>query len=156
MSTDSLDNVDRAILFELQRDARHNTNAEIADRVGVSASTVGKRITRLEEEGVIEGYRPQINYERAGFPLHVMFICTAAITDREDMIYEALKMGTVVNVYEMMTGQRNVHIQVVGRTNDDITQSAQRIDDIGFTVNDEILMRGEYPQPAVVLGDEEA
>ena len=152
MSDETLDDVDRTILYELQRDARNNTNAEIAERVGVSPSTVGKRITRLEEDGVIRGYRPEIDYERAGFPLHVVFICTASITDRETLIESVLNMDTVVNVQEMMTGERNVLIEVVGRTNDEVTRAARRIDELGFTVTDEILKRAEYPQPSVVFG----
>lgn len=150
MDDETLDDLDRAILYELQRDAR-NTNADIADEVGVSPSTVGKRISRLEEEGVIKGYRPEIDYERAGFPLHVVFICTTSITDREPLIEEVLHIDTVVNVQEMMTGERNVLIEVVARTNEEVTQAALRIDDLGFTVADEILKRAEYPQPSVVF-----
>lgn len=153
MESHTLDKVDRAILFHLQENARHNTNAEIADRIGVSPSTVGKRITELEEKGVIKGYRPEIDYERAGFPLHVLFVCTAPITDRDSLIEETLGIDTVVNVQEMMTGQRNVLIEVVGRTNDDITRAARTIDGLGFTVTDEILKRAEYPQPSIVFGD---
>lgn len=150
-----LDDLDRAILYELQRDARNNTNTEIADRVDVSPSTVGKRITRLEEEGIIKGYRPEIDYEQAGFPLHVVFVCTTSITDRESLIEEALGVDTVVNVQEMMTGERNVLIEVVARTNADVTKAARRIDDLGFTVTDEILKRAEYPQPSVVFSKPE-
>jgi DNA-binding Lrp family transcriptional regulator len=47
---------------------------EIAEEVDVSASTVRNRIDRLEEAGVIEGYYPKINYERANFPLHVLLL----------------------------------------------------------------------------------
>lgn len=151
MATDELDDVDRAILYHLQQDARNNTNAEIAERIGVSPSTVGKRISRLEEDSVIRGYQPELDYERAGFPLHVMFICTAPITDREPLIKETLTIDTVVNVQELMTGQRNVLIEVVGRTNADITNAARKIDGLGFTVNDEFLKRTEYPQPSIVF-----
>jgi DNA-binding Lrp family transcriptional regulator len=151
-----LDNVDRAILFELQRDARNNTNADIAERIDVSASTVSKRIARLEKEGVLRGYDPDIDYERAGFPLQVLFICTVSITEREEIIQQALEIDTVVNVREMMTGEGNVHIQVVGRTNEDVTQSAHRIDDLGFTVTDEILMRDEYTRPSILFNDPES
>ena len=151
MNEAELDSVDRQILYELQQDARHNTNAQIAERTGVSPSTVGKRISRLEEEGIIKGYRPEIDYERAGFPLHVVFICTASITNREALIEEVLGIDTVVNVQEMMTGERNVLIEIVGQTNDEVTDTARRIDDLGFTVTDEILKRGEYPQPSVVF-----
>lgn len=152
MSEPDLDTVDRAILYELQRDARNNTNVEIAERIGVSPSTVGKRIARLEERGVVKGYRPEIDYEQAGFPLYVLFICTTPITEREPLIQEALEIETVVNVREMMTGERNVHVQVVGKTNDDITRTAHRIDELGFAVSDEILMRAEYTRPSAIFG----
>lgn len=147
----SLDSVDRAILFELQLDARNHTNADIAERVGVSPSTVGKRIARLEEQGVVRGYRPEIDYERAGLPLHVLFVCTASIADRATLIGEVLEFESVVNVREIMTGQRNVHIQVVGRENDDITRVAHEINSLGFTVNDELLMRAEFNRPSDIF-----
>ena len=155
MNEEPLDDLDHAILYELQRDARNNTNADIAEAVDVSPSTVGKRISRLEDDGVIKGYRPEIDYERAGFPLHVVFVCTTSITDREALIEEALAVDTVVNVQEMMTGERNVLIEVVARTNEAVTEAGRSIDDLGFTVTDEILKRAEYPQPSVVFADDD-
>lgn len=149
MSKPDLDAIDRAILHALQEDARHNTNAAISERVEVSASTVGKRIARLEAQGIIRGYRPELDYERAGFPLQVLFVCTAGIAEREALIDETLGIDGVVNVRELMTGQKNVHIQVVGTTNDDITRIAHALDEMGYTVTDEILMRDEYTQPSV-------
>lgn len=133
----------------MQADARHNTNAAISDRVGVSASTVGKRIVQLEERGIVNGYHPEIDYEVAGFPLHVLFICTATIADRATLIGETLGIEGVLNVRELMTGQENVHIRVIGSSNDDITRIAQTLDKIGYTVTDEILLREEYNQPSV-------
>lgn len=144
-----IDEIDRIILHALQEDARHNTNAEISRRVSVSASTVGKRIARLEEDGVLKGYRPEIDYERAGFPLQVLFVCTASIAEREALANETLGIEGVLNVRELMTGEKNVHIQAVGSSNDDITRIAHRLDEIGYSVTDEILLRNEYSQPSV-------
>lgn len=149
MTDASLDEVDRAILRALQEDARHHTNAEISERVDVSASTVGKRIAALEEQGVIKGYRTEIDYEEAGYPLLVLFICTAPITDRERLIRESLDLDGVVNVRELMTGVNNAHILVTGTANDDITRIAHQIDELGFNVSDEILLRNEYNEPSV-------
>lgn len=149
MDDAGLDEIDHSILHALQQDARHCTNAEIGERAGVSASTVGKRISQLEAEGVIEGYRPEIDYELAGFPLQVLFVCTASIAEREALVEKTLGIDGVVNVREMMTGERNVHILVVGSSNDDITQLARTIDEMGYTVNDELLVRDEYDQPSV-------
>lgn len=149
MEKSNLDEIDRAILHALQEDARNNTNAAISEHVSVSASTVGKRISRLEERGVIKAHRSEIDYEKAGFPLHVLFICTAKITEREALIEQALELEGVINTRELMTGQENVHIQVVGASNDDITYIAHALDDMGYTVTDEILMRAEHHKPSV-------
>lgn len=149
MSEPHLDEIDHAILYELQEDARHNTNAAISERVNVSASTVGKRVSQMEDNGVIKGYRPELDYEQAGFPLHVLFICTAPITERENLIDQTLGIDGVVNVRELMTGESNVHIQVIGSSNDAITRIAQILDDLGYRVSDEILMRAEYAHPSV-------
>lgn len=53
-----LNDVDRAILQLLQRDARHLTAVDIAEKVGVSDGTVRNRIRALEERDIIEGHRP--------------------------------------------------------------------------------------------------
>lgn len=62
-----LDALDRAILRELQRDARLSL-AELGKAVGLSASPCWSRIKRLEADGVIEGYTVRLNAERLGLP----------------------------------------------------------------------------------------
>ena len=153
MSEVELDEVDRAILHALQEDARKNSNAEISERVGVSPSTIGNRIVSLEERGVIKGYRPDIDYELAGYPLRVLFVCSAPITERRKYVEAVLDVNGVVNVREMMTGEHNIHVQVVVRSNEDLTAIAQRVDDLGLTVNEEILMKGEFSRPSIQFGE---
>jgi DNA-binding Lrp family transcriptional regulator len=148
MSDSGLDEIDYTILRAIQEDARHNTNAAISERLAVTASTVSKRLGRLESDGIIKGYSSDIDYEQAGFPLNVLFICTAPIAERTQLIEQALSIEGVVNVRELMTGKRNVHIQVVGASKNDITHSAYLLDNMGYTVSDEILLRTEYRQPS--------
>ena len=63
-----LDQTNRLILRELQRDARL-TMAELGRRVGLSSPAVAERVQRLEADGVIEGYRAHVNPEAAGYSL---------------------------------------------------------------------------------------
>jgi DNA-binding Lrp family transcriptional regulator len=51
-----LDAIDRDILFHLQRDGRLS-NVELARRVGLTPPPCLRRLKRLEDEGVITGYR---------------------------------------------------------------------------------------------------
>lgn len=148
MSEQSLDEINQRILHILQEDARNNTNAEISERVDISPSTVGKRIKDLETDGVVKGYYPKIDYERAGLPLRVLFICTSSITERSELIQQVSGLSGVVNIKELMTGRRNVHIEVVGSDNGDVTRLATAIDDLGIDINEEILVKSEICQPA--------
>lgn len=64
MSTD-LDSVDWALLEALQEDARLSYN-ELARRVHVSPPTVAQRVRRLENAGVITGYRAAVDPTAVG------------------------------------------------------------------------------------------
>ena len=63
-----LDPTNRRLLGELQDDARL-TFAELGRRVGLSAPAVGERIQRLEQHGVIRGYRAEIDPGALGLSL---------------------------------------------------------------------------------------
>ena len=60
-----LDAFDWKILAVLQENARA-TNIEIAHRIGLSEAPCSRRIRRLEELGVIEGYGARLNPEAIG------------------------------------------------------------------------------------------
>ncbi|MCY3559608.1 MAG: Lrp/AsnC family transcriptional regulator [bacterium] len=61
----SLDAIDLQILNELQLDGRVS-HAELAARVGLSASACHRRVRRLEAEGVIDGYVMIVNRRAIG------------------------------------------------------------------------------------------
>ncbi len=62
------DMVNLRILKELQHDPRV-TMSELGRRVGLSSPAVAERVRRLEETGVIEGYRLEINPAALGLPI---------------------------------------------------------------------------------------
>ncbi|MET7278379.1 Lrp/AsnC family transcriptional regulator [Kribbella sp. NPDC005582] len=63
-----LDELNIRILEELSADPRLRTT-ELARRLGVSTPTVRERVTRLEESGVIRGYRLEIDPAALGRPV---------------------------------------------------------------------------------------
>ncbi|MFC5381965.1 Lrp/AsnC family transcriptional regulator [Aquipuribacter nitratireducens] len=65
MQTPLLDDLDRLILAELQRDARQ-TNRALAETAGVAPSTMLARVRRLEEAGVIRGYHAVVDHRAVG------------------------------------------------------------------------------------------
>ena len=63
-----LDSFDRAIVAALQVDARMPV-AQVAERVALSPTPVSRRIRKLEEDGVIQGYIPVLDPRRLGLEL---------------------------------------------------------------------------------------
>ncbi|MEV4063983.1 Lrp/AsnC family transcriptional regulator [Nonomuraea dietziae] len=63
---ESLDSTDWSILAELQRDGRLPLT-ELGRRVNLSSSAATERVRRLEAEGVITGYRAEVDLTKAGF-----------------------------------------------------------------------------------------
>ena len=141
----TLDDIDRGILYALQRDARNSTAQEIADEVGVSASTVRNRIANLEDTGVIEAYQPVINYEQAGYQLRVIFVATVPADRRAQSGEDALSIRGVVDVREMMTSQRNLFIEVIARNTRDLTAITGELNNLGLEiVSSEIVVTHRF------------
>jgi Lrp/AsnC family leucine-responsive transcriptional regulator len=63
-----LDDINRRLLQELQRDGRA-AFAELGRRVGLSAPAVAERVGRLEREGVITGYHADVDPRAIGYSL---------------------------------------------------------------------------------------
>jgi Lrp/AsnC family leucine-responsive transcriptional regulator len=144
METVDIDNLDRCILHCLQGDARHVSANTIAERVDVSARTIRNRIDRLEETGVIRGYELDVDYETAGYQLHTMVICTAPIADRGQIARDALEVPGVIDVVEIMTGEQNLFVEVVGTDGDDLSRITRDLSGLGLEINDEDIIRNNY------------
>jgi DNA-binding Lrp family transcriptional regulator len=73
----NLDKLDRDLLRLLQADGRLS-NAELAQRIGLSPSACFRRLQRLEEQSVIAGYAAELNGEAIGKPTTVFIEVTLA------------------------------------------------------------------------------
>lgn len=142
MSTEPIDDLDKAILHLLQVNARKNTNAEIGEKVDVAATTVANRINKMEEEGIITGYHPDINYSRAGLSLYTLFVCTAPVAERRELAERALEIYGVVDVRETMAGEKNVHVETVSQSIEELERVTRELDEVGLAIHrSEILQR---------------
>jgi Lrp/AsnC family leucine-responsive transcriptional regulator len=66
MAVSTIDDTDRALLRELQADARTSL-AELGRRVGLSAPSVGERVARLVAAGVIQGFHAEVDARQLGY-----------------------------------------------------------------------------------------
>ena len=75
-----VDRIDRDILLQLWRAGRL-TNVELAKRVGLTPPPCLRRVKRLEQAGVIAGYRAVIDPAAVGRGLEVMAQVEVSATD---------------------------------------------------------------------------
>lgn len=118
-----LDDVDRTVLKHLQDDARLS-NVELARRVNLSAPGVQKRLRRLEEIGVIQGYTTLVSRESVGLDM----LCFVQITlqRHEPRAIERFKelVKTMPEVLEChhITGEYDYLLKVVVRNTKHLEQ----------------------------------
>lgn len=86
MKTPELDSIDLAILRELQEDGRM-TNVELASRVGISAPPCLRRVRRLEDTGVIAGYRAILDAGKLGH--EIVAFCLIGLHHQSDASLKA-------------------------------------------------------------------
>ena len=63
-----MDRKDRQILGLLERNARLGYG-EIGTAVGLAGSSVHDRVRKLEKQGIVKGYRAEVDFEAAGLPI---------------------------------------------------------------------------------------
>lgn len=64
----NLDDIDWAIIDELQRDARISLS-ELGRRVNLGSSATTERVRQLEASGVVTGYRAVVDLAKVGYPV---------------------------------------------------------------------------------------
>ncbi|WP_226023600.1 Lrp/AsnC family transcriptional regulator [Halomicrobium salinisoli] len=150
-----LDEIDRRIVYELMRDARNTSAPEIAEQVNVSPGTIRNRIGQLEEHGIIQGYAASVDFERAGGRLTNLYMCNAPISERESLAREVSAIPGVINVRELMTGRRNLHVLAVGEDTEDLRRISRAISRLGIDIEDEDLVQTETTSPYDSFGPDE-
>ena len=147
MGVRELDELDEQILYALQAEARRTSSSDVAEKLDVSASTVRNRIRELEADGVIRGYHADVDYEKTGFQLYTLIVCTAPIPEREELAERAVEVPGVVEVQEVMTGEANVLVRAVGADGDDLSRIGEQLDELGLKVSDEDIIRDTHRHP---------
>jgi Lrp/AsnC family leucine-responsive transcriptional regulator len=126
-----LDRTDRQILTELQENGRISFVA-LGQRVGLSPPAVTERVRRLEDVGVITGYRAQVAASKVGLSV-LAFIRLR--TSRQQ--YPAL-ITTVQNMPEMLechhlAGEDSFLLKVAVSSVDRLEDLLQELRDFGTT-----------------------
>jgi Lrp/AsnC family leucine-responsive transcriptional regulator len=122
---ESIDKFDLAILQELQADGRL-TNAELAQRVGLSAAPCWRRVRALEEAGFIKGYHAEIDRHKIGLGVLAFVRVDAERTtgDVTRKLEDAIRKLPEVISCHYISGTGTFELQVVSQDLDSFSRFA--------------------------------
>ncbi|XAH23233.1 Lrp/AsnC family transcriptional regulator [Xylophilus sp. GW821-FHT01B05] len=122
---ETLDKFDLSILRELQADARL-TNAELAQRVGLSAAPCWRRVRALETAGYILGYHAQLNRQKLGLGVLAFVRLDAERNSGDAMrqLEEAVRQLPEVTNCHYISGTGTFELQVVAEDLDHFSRFA--------------------------------
>jgi DNA-binding Lrp family transcriptional regulator len=118
-----LDDTDRRLLRVLQREGRIS-NAELAERVHMSASACHRRVQRLEAAGMIRGYVALLDARKLGVPATVFVEIT--LQTQADEVLEAFEQAVrrVPDVLEchLVAGTADYILKLVAEDTEDFAR----------------------------------
>lgn len=114
MPNNVLDRIDYRILQHLQNDARVS-NAELAERVGLSPSPCLRRVRALEQAGILKRYVALVDPGAVGLPISVVVNVSLRSQERAALIEFEGQIQRCPEVMEcyLMTGSSDYLLRIV-------------------------------------------
>lgn len=103
-----MDETNKDILRLLSHDGRMSFT-EIGEQLGISRVAVMKRVKKLEEEGIIHGYKAIIHQDDT---IKMLLEIYAVDDDYEDILEYLNRTGYITEIY-IMTGDNHIHATAV-------------------------------------------
>jgi Lrp/AsnC family leucine-responsive transcriptional regulator len=121
-----LDERDLEIVTALREDARA-TYADIATRVGLSASSVHERVRKLEASGVITAYRAVVDPEAMGLFVTALIAVTPLDPQQPDDLPDRLLDVPEVEDCLSVAGEANYILKVRTRSTNHLEELIRRL-----------------------------
>ena len=147
--TRPLDGTDLRLLDALRR-TPHAAVSELAATVGIARGTVYSRIDRLEREGVVTGYGPDIDSVRAGLSVLAFTVLEIAQGSHEPTTRQLADIHEIVEIHTI-TGQGDLLCRIVARSNDHLHDVLQRIAHIETVMRSQTQLALSTPHQRGVL-----
>ncbi len=122
-----LDEVDKKILRALQKDARASFKT-VGKEVGVSEATVFVRVRKLQEKGVLQGFKAVVDPKSVGKKLTAIMLIRAQPRSLVGMLDALKKLDDIYEIYDV-TGQ---YYSILKIRTDSTEQLGKIIDEIGM------------------------
>ncbi|UTH76266.1 Lrp/AsnC family transcriptional regulator [Chromobacterium sp. IIBBL 290-4] len=147
-----MDRYDRKILVALHENARISY-AELARRVNLSAPAIADRVTKMEQSGVITGYRAQIDPARVGLPISCLIELTVKHLEYYVVIEEIRNTPEVIECASI-TGTSGLMIKVAVDTMTALQALIARLMQFGDTKTSIIIDMPVPPRMPALQEDE--
>jgi len=121
-----LDERDEAILAVLQRRGRA-TFSDIGKEVGLSPSTVHERVRKLEQTGVVRGYRAEVDPEAVGLYVTALVSVMPLDARQPDDLPQRVQELPEVEDCHSVAGDENYILKVRTRTTADLEDFLRRL-----------------------------
>jgi len=106
-----MDSLNWKILKCLQENARQS-NVAIGNKVGVSSPAVSERIKKMEDAGIIQGYKTSVSPLDVGYQLKALITLRAFMGMLKPFLEKVKTYDEVLNCYRI-TGNENIVMEVV-------------------------------------------
>lgn len=106
-----MDALNWKILAALQENARQSFS-EIGRQVGLTSPAVADRVKKMEDLGVIKGYKAQVSYHKTGHQLKAIITLRAFMGRLKPFLEKVKEFREVINCYRI-TGNENIIMEVV-------------------------------------------
>lgn len=106
-----LDSLNWKILEALQQNARMSFS-EIGRKVGLTSPAVAERIKKMEDKGIIKGYKVQVSYNKTGHQLKAIITLKVFMGRLKPFLDKVKDFREVINCYRI-TGNENIILEVV-------------------------------------------
>ncbi|MFF0815179.1 Lrp/AsnC family transcriptional regulator [Rhodococcus sp. NPDC003318] len=114
----SIDKLDAALLEQLTADPRAQI-MDLATRLGVARNTIASRMRRLEESGVVTGYRPEVDLSALGLPVQA-FVGAETVQGRLQAVVEDLRRIPEVLEVHTTTGREDLLIRIAAPSHEEL------------------------------------
>jgi Lrp/AsnC family transcriptional regulator, leucine-responsive regulatory protein len=131
------DEIDRKILNELQMDARISY-AELGRRVGLTTPAVIERVHKLEDAGIITGYRVEIDTSRIGLPITAFIRMSITGVDYSHIIEVAQESKEVLECHRG-TGGDSFIMKIAVSSVEHLQEMIDRLTPYGITTTTIVL-----------------
>ncbi len=143
-----IDQTDWQILAALQQEARLSFS-ELGRRVGLSPPAATERVRKLEEAGIISGYRADLNLEQLGLSLTAFLQLTTTPGCYPEVIELLRALPEVLEAHHI-TGSGSFSIKVVVRSTQHLEAIIRQLSQYGQT-NTSIVLSTPVPTRAITL-----